>query len=183
MQYLLQPKGAESILQTTEEVERWECGVREHEQRFSETLDDDVICRTTLELAHLEKLCTSQDDVFSTAAEHKQIRPQATLYPWISRWWEKVRKAKAKERKTRATKMRRTRTRTRKGKGKGKNNAKATEYFAEYCLHCKGWGQTMKDCWWNESVRSKRSHISGIFEYACYRHGNRTVDYWNAIAV
>ena len=29
MQYLLQPKRAESILQTTETVERWECDVRE----------------------------------------------------------------------------------------------------------------------------------------------------------
>ena len=42
MQYLLQPKRAESILQTTETVERWECDVREYEQRFGKTLDEDV---------------------------------------------------------------------------------------------------------------------------------------------
>ena len=42
MQYLLQPKRAESILPTTEGVERWECHVREYEQRFGKTLDEDV---------------------------------------------------------------------------------------------------------------------------------------------
>ena len=41
MQHLLQPKRAESILQT-EVVERWECDVREYEQRFGKTLDEDV---------------------------------------------------------------------------------------------------------------------------------------------
>ena len=35
MQYLLQPKRAESILQTTEAVERWECDMREYEQRLA----------------------------------------------------------------------------------------------------------------------------------------------------
>ena len=33
-----------------------------------------------------------------------------------------------------------------KGKGKGENNVKA-EYFAGYCLQCKGWGHMKKDCW------------------------------------
>ena len=42
MQYLLQPKRSKSILQTTEAVERWECDVREYEQRFSKTLDEHV---------------------------------------------------------------------------------------------------------------------------------------------
>ena len=32
MQFSLQPKRAESILQTTEAVESWECDVREYEQ-------------------------------------------------------------------------------------------------------------------------------------------------------
>ena len=42
MQYLLQPKRAESIPQTSEAVERWECDLREFEQTFGKTLDEDV---------------------------------------------------------------------------------------------------------------------------------------------
>ena len=42
MQFSLQPKRAESILQTIETVESWECDVREYEQRFGKTLDEDV---------------------------------------------------------------------------------------------------------------------------------------------
>ena len=51
MQYLLQPKRAESILQATEAVERWECDVREYEQRFGKTLDEDVKIGVKLALA------------------------------------------------------------------------------------------------------------------------------------
>ena len=54
MQYLLQPKRAESILQTTEAVGRWECDVREHEQRFGKTLDDAVKIGVILALAPLQ---------------------------------------------------------------------------------------------------------------------------------
>ena len=42
MQYLLQLKQPESILEATETVERWECDVRENEQRFGKTLDEGV---------------------------------------------------------------------------------------------------------------------------------------------
>ena len=76
MQFLLQPKQAESILRTTETVERRECVVREYEQRFGKTLDEHVKnrrfpCVVTgpsaeplpLEFAHLEELRTNQDDV------------------------------------------------------------------------------------------------------------------------
>ena len=51
IQYLSQPKRAESILQTTEAVERWECDVREYEQRFGKTLDEDVKIDVMLALA------------------------------------------------------------------------------------------------------------------------------------
>ena len=54
MQYLLQPKRAESIPQTTEAVERWECDVREYEQRFGKTLDQDVKIGVILALAPLQ---------------------------------------------------------------------------------------------------------------------------------
>ena len=49
-------------------------------------------------------------------------------------------RAKVKARKVKATKTRK------KGKGKGKDNAKATEYFAEYF--------SAKDCWFAESSKS-----------------------------
>ena len=47
-----------------------------------------------------------------------------------------------------------------KSKGKGKNKPKAAEYFAGYCLHCKGWGHMKKDCWWNESAKSGKDTAS-----------------------
>ena len=75
MQSLLQPIRAESILQTTEAVERWACDVREYEQRFGKTLDEDVKIGVflalslphsaeppSLEFACLEELRTSQYD-------------------------------------------------------------------------------------------------------------------------
>ena len=54
MQYLLQPKRAESVPQTTEAVERWECDVREYEQRFGKTLDEDVKIGVAFALAPLQ---------------------------------------------------------------------------------------------------------------------------------
>ena len=51
MHYLLQPKRSESILQTSEAVERWECDVREYEQRFGKTLDEEVKIGVILALA------------------------------------------------------------------------------------------------------------------------------------
>ena len=55
MQYLLQPKRAESVPQTTEAVERWECDVRDYEQVFGKTLDEDVKIGVILALAPLQK--------------------------------------------------------------------------------------------------------------------------------
>ena len=54
MQYLLQPERAESILQTTEAVERWEFDVREYEQRFGKSLDEDVKIGVILAFAPLQ---------------------------------------------------------------------------------------------------------------------------------
>ena len=53
-QYMLQPKRSESIQQTTEAVERWECEAREYEQRFGKTLDQDVKIGVILALAPLQ---------------------------------------------------------------------------------------------------------------------------------
>ena len=49
MQYLLQPKRAESILLTTEAVERWDCEV-------GKTSDEDVKIGVILALAPLQVL-------------------------------------------------------------------------------------------------------------------------------
>ena len=54
MQYLLQPKRAESILQTTEAVERWECDVRRIRKRCGKTSDEDVKIGVILALAPLQ---------------------------------------------------------------------------------------------------------------------------------
>ena len=54
MQYLLQPKRAESILQTTETVQTCECDVREYEERFGKTLDEDVKTGVILALTPLQ---------------------------------------------------------------------------------------------------------------------------------
>ena len=51
MQYLLQTNRLEPIAQATEAVERWECDVREYEQRFQKMLDADVTIGVTLALA------------------------------------------------------------------------------------------------------------------------------------
>ena len=51
MQYFLQPKRSESILQTTEAGERWGCDLREYEQRFGKTLDEDVKIGVIIALA------------------------------------------------------------------------------------------------------------------------------------
>ena len=80
MQYLLQPKRSESVLQTTESVERWECDVREYEQRFGKNLGEDV-----------------------KIAGHRRTLPLVTPYPWTSPCWAKAkakRRAKAKAKTT-----------------------------------------------------------------------------------
>ena len=51
IRYLLQPKRSDAAAPTTETVERWECGVREYEQRFGEPLNEDVKIGVVLALA------------------------------------------------------------------------------------------------------------------------------------
>ena len=96
MQYLLQPKRAESILQTTEAVERWECDVRAYEQRFGKTLDEDVKIGVILALAPLQvqNHCHLNSHIVRSYAQVRTMlfdycRAQADTvvmpYPWISR--------------------------------------------------------------------------------------------------
>ena len=169
MQYLLQPKCTESILQTTEAVERWECDLREHEERFGKTLDEDVKTGVILALAppqvhnhyhlnsHILKSYAQVTTVLFDFCRAQRERPLVTLYPWISRWGVKV-----KARKVKATKMRRTKNKDKKGIGKDKTtaNTKATECFAGYCPLCNAWGYMQKDCCWNESAKSGKDTAS-----------------------
>ena len=67
--YLLQPKRAESILQTTETVERWECDVSEYQTEIRKDVgrrrqDRCHTCIGTVASAEPlpEELCASQDD-------------------------------------------------------------------------------------------------------------------------
>ena len=71
------------------------------------------------------------------------------FYPWISRCKGKGMKSKGYK----------------KGKDKGKKgkanaSAKATEYFAGYCLLCKAWRHMKKDFWWYESAKSGKDTAS-----------------------
>ena len=43
-----------------------------------------------------------------------------------------------------------------KGKSKGKANAKTTRHYAGYCLLCDSWGHAKKNCWCNESAKSEK---------------------------
>ena len=71
IQYLLQPKRAESIVPTTEEVERWECDVREYEQKFGKTLDEDAKIGVILPLAPLQvqNLCHLNSHILKSYAQ------------------------------------------------------------------------------------------------------------------
>ena len=71
MQYSLHSKRAESILQTTEAVERWECDVRECEQRFGKTLDEDVKIGVILALARPQgqNHCHLNSDILKSYAQ------------------------------------------------------------------------------------------------------------------
>ena len=73
MQFLLQLKRSESILQATEAVERWECDVREYEQRFGKTLNEDVKIGVILALAppQVQNHCHLNSHILKS---HAQVR-------------------------------------------------------------------------------------------------------------
>ena len=103
MQFLLQPKRSESILQTTEAVERWECDVGEYEQRFGENLDEDVEIGVILALAppqvqscrhlnsHILKSYAQEGRCCSTTVEHKRIPPLVTPCRGSLNFWQRQR--------------------------------------------------------------------------------------------
>ena len=75
MQNLVQPNSAESILQTTEAVERWECDVREYEQRLGKTLDEDVRTGVILALAphQVQNHCHLNSHILKSYAQVRML--------------------------------------------------------------------------------------------------------------
>ena len=143
MQYLLQPKRAESILQTTEAVERWECDVREYEQRFGKTLDENVkiVVILAFSLAQVQNHCQLNSHILKSYAQVRTMlfdycRAQAVTaagdvvpmdFSMLGKGGkgkkgkgDKKGKGKAKPRKAKTTKMRRTKTKAKKAKAKAR---------------------------------------------------------------
>ena len=112
MKYLLQPKRAESILQKTETVERWECDVRDYEQRFGKMLDEDVKIGVILALSarQVQNHCRLNSHILKSYA---QVRTML-----FDHWATRNVKARTKARKVKTTKMRRPKTRARKAKAR-----------------------------------------------------------------
>ena len=73
---------------------------------------------------------------------------------------DKKGKGKGNSKKGEDNKDEKDKDKGKKGKGKDKNNAKAAEYFAGNCLHCKGWGHMKKDCWWNANAKNGKDTAS-----------------------
>ena len=149
MQYLLQLKRAESILQTTEAVERWECDVREYEQRFGKTFDEDIKIGVILALAPLQvqnhchlnshilrsyaqvrtmlfDYCRAQADTAAGGAVPMDLSMLSKGGKGKKGKCDKKGKGKGKGKEGESNKD--EKDKDKKGQGKGKNNAKA-EYF------------------------------------------------------
>ena len=166
MQYLSQPKRAEWILQTTEAVQRWECDVREYEQRFGKTSDEDVKIGVILALAPLkvQNHCHLNSHILRSYGQVRRMlfaycRAQADSAAGdavpidLSMLGKGGKGNKGKGKGKRCESNKDEKDTDKKGKGKSKNNVRA-EYFAGYCLQCKGWGHMKKDSWWNENAKS-----------------------------
>ena len=188
MQYLLQPKRAESILQATEAVERWECDVREYEQRFGKTLDEDVKIGVILALAPLQvqNHCHLNSHILKSYEQVRTMlfdccRAQADTAAGDAvpmdlsmlgkggkgkkgRGDKKCEgKGKGKGKKGESNKNEKDKDEDKKGKGEGEGKATAkaiTRHFLGYCLVCKAWRHAMKDCWWNENAESAKDTAS-----------------------
>ena len=92
MQYLLQPKRSQTILQTTAAVERWECDVREHEQRFGKNLDEEVKIGVILALAapEVRNPCHSNSHILKSYAQDRTMLFESPLCQCIEakEWWD-----------------------------------------------------------------------------------------------
>ena len=70
-----------------------------------------------------------------------------------------------------------------KGEGKGKSNAKTTKHFPRYCLVCKAWAHAMKDCCWNEGQEREGHRISESADHASCEHKDRIINQWDVDTV
>ena len=186
MQFLLQPKRAESILQTTEAVERWECDVREYEQRFGKTLDEDVKIGVILALAPLQvqNHCHLNSHILRSYAQVRTMlfdycRAQADTAAGDAVPMDLSMLGKGGKGKRGKGEKGKGKSKGEKGESKGKNNVK-TEYSAGYCLQCKGWGHMKKDCWWDETAKSAKDTASPATPA---EHKDGYTDHWNVDAV
>ena len=192
MQYLLQPKRAESTLQTSETVGRWECDVREYEPRFGKTLDEDVEIGVILALApsQVQKHCHLNSHILQNYAQVRTMlfdccRAQAdtaagdvvpTDLSMLGKGTgkkgkgDKKGKGKGKGKKRELSKDEKDKDEDKKGKGKGKGkanaNAKTTKHFPGYRLVCMAWGHAMNHCWWNERQEREGHCIFGDADHA-----------------
>ena len=153
MQHLVQPKRAESIPQTTETVERWECDVREYDQRFGKTLDEDVKISVILALPPLvQNHYNLNSHILKSYAQVRTMlfdycRAQADtaagdLVPMdlsmLGKGKGKKGKGDKKDKGKSENSKDKEKDEDKKGKGKGKNKIRAG-YLAGCCLQCKGW--------------------------------------------
>ena len=141
--------------------------MREYEQRFGKTLDEDVKIGIILALSPLQvqNHCHLNSHILKRYAQVRTMlfdycRAQADtaagdVVPMDLSMLgkggqgkkgkgDKKRKVKGKGKKGESNKDEKDQGKDKKGKGK--NNAKAAEHSAGYCLHCKGWGHMEKDC-------------------------------------
>ena len=172
LQYLLQPKRSESIQQTTEAVERWERDVRQYEQRFGKTLDEDVKIGTTLALAPPQVLnhCHLNSHILKSHAHVRTMlfdycRAQANttardVVPMdlsmlgTGKKGKGNKRGKGKGKKGESDKDEKGKDKDKKGKGKVRSMPKRMSTLLGTVSTAKLGGHMKKDCWWNESATS-----------------------------
>ena len=156
--------------------------MREYEQRFGKTLDEDVKKSVILALApsqvqnhchwnsHILEIYAQVRTMLFDSCQEQSDTAAVMLYPWISRCWAKAKARKAKTtrkgkgngkgKKSEISKDEKVKDEDKKVKGQGKANAKTTKHLLGYCLVCKAWELAKKDCWWNESAKSGKDTAS-----------------------
>ena len=174
-----QPKRAESILQTSEAVERWECDVREYEQRSGKTLDEDVTIGVILALAPLQvqnhchlnshilkrhaqvrtmlfDCCRAQADAAAGDAEPMDLSMLGKGGKGKRSQGDKKGKGKGNGKKGESNKDEKDKDKNKKGKGKGKNNAKA-DYFVDTVFNAKVGGTSRRIAGGTRMLRAERT--------------------------
>ena len=176
MQCLSQLKRSETILQTTETVERWRCDVREYELRFGNNLDEDIkIGVTPLALPQVQNHCHLNSHILmsiaqvrtmlfdfcraqaDTAAGYAEPMDLSVLGKGKTRKGDKKGKGKGKKgKKVTATKM----AKARMAKARAKTTPEGLSTSQDTAFSGKTWCHMKKDCWWNESSNSGKDAAS-----------------------